>query len=371
MHLKKTITIGICLALWAVSVAQAQPADSLQYALAQWRQVLDLPALHRPGSKRVYHAANEAQLHAALQKAARRGGTVLLAAGTYRLDAPLHLPTGVVLRGAHRDSTRLLVYIKAPFAAHESGKRAGAVVMKKVQYSGLENLTVQYKAAAFAPNDKDSLTAAWDRTVFHVQESRDTLLFVDLVLIDSAQHCWVKNCRLLWAGNDPVHITASQYISCSGNYVDRAYNKSDRGQGYYNIIRSSHVLVQADTIRRLRHFSIHRGAQYVVVQGCYMEVDINFHSGDGGYNLVYGNTLRIPTWHSWNAIARGDPRQHLPPGPYNLLLSNSFTNKNGQRIASEAGVLYRMNEQWEGGNFYPWQQAAASQIEKMLSTPKR
>lgn len=355
----------------AVSAAQAQPADSLQYATAQWRQVLDLPAVHQPKSKQVYHASTVAEIHTALPKAARRGGVVVLAPGIYNLYKPLYLPTGVVLRGAHRDSTRLQVYIKAPFAAHESGQRAGAVVMKKVENAGLENLTVQYKAADFAPNDKDSLNATWDRTVFHVQESRDTMLFVDLVLIDSARHCWVKNCKLLWAGNDPVHITASQYISCTNNYVDRAYNKSDRGQGYYNIIRSSHVLVQADTIRRLRHFSIHRGAQYVVVKDCHMEVDINFHSGDGGYNLVYGNTLRIPTWHSWNAIARGDPKQHLPPGPFNLLLNNSFTNKNGLQIASEAGVLYRMNEQWDGGNFYPWQQAAVSEIEKLFSnSPK-
>lgn len=354
------------MALLTVSTALAQPADSLQHAIAQWRLVLDLPTMHQPNSKRMYHAATEAQLYTALQKAAKKGGTVLLAAGIYRLYQPLYLPSGVVLRGAHRDSTKLLVYIKAPFAAHESGQRTGAVVMKKVQHSGLENLTLQYRAASFAPNDKDSFHTAWDRTVFHVQESRDTMLFVDLVLIDSAQHCWIKNCKLLWAGNDPVHITASQYISCTNNYVDRAYNKSDRGQGYYNIIRSSHVLVQADTIRRLRHFSIHRGAQYVVVKDCYMEVDINFHNGDGGYNLVYGNTVRIPTWHSWNAIARGDPKQHLPPGPFNLLLNNSFTNKNGQRLASEVGVLYRMNEQWEGGAFYKWSMVLVETLEGML-----
>ena len=335
--------------------AQSQGDDTLQNAILQWQQVVQQEKTRvLLNAKKIYRVTNEAELIVALKKAGKKGGVVLLQNGIYRIYRSLQIPSRVTLRGTHQDSTQLHVYIKAPFAQQESGKRAGAVVMKKVTHAGVENLTIQYKAAAFEPNDKDSLHAEWDRTVFHVQEMRDTMLFVDLVLIDSAENCWIKNCKLLWAGNDPVHITASKYITCSGNYVDRAYNKSDRGQGYYNIIRSSHVLVQGDTIRRLRHFSIHRGAQYVVVQNCYLEVDINFHSGDGGYNLVYGNTIRIPQWHSWNAISRGDPNQHQPPGPFNLLVDNNFTNKNGRKIASQPGVTYRMNEQWQGSAFYLW-----------------
>jgi hypothetical protein len=266
------------------------------------------------------------------------------------VDETIFMPSGVVLRGVHRDSTQLQVYIKAPFAAHESGKRAGAIVMKKVIHSGLENLAVHYKAAAFEPNDKDSMNAAWDRSVFHVPETRDTMLFVDLVLIDSSQHCWIQNCKLLWAGNDPVHITASQHITCTGNYIDRAYNKHDRGQGYYNIIRSKYVLVQGDTIRRIRHFAIHLGSRYVVVRNCYLEVDVNFHNGDLGYNLIEGNTIRIPNWHSWSAFQRGDPRQHQPPGPWNLLYNNNARNKDGKPLASQSGVVYKMNDAWEGGS---------------------
>jgi hypothetical protein len=224
-----------------------------------------------------------------------------------------------------------------------------AISFKKVSHTGIEHLTIQYKAASFEPNDKDSMNAVWDRTVFHVQEMRDTLLFVDLILFDSAVNAWVKDCNLFWAGCDPIHITASNHITCRGNFVDRAYNKADRGQGYYNIIRSKYVLIENEIIRRLRHFSIHYASQFVVVSNCYLEVDINFHNGDLGYNLIEGNTIRIPNWHSWSAFQRGDPKQHKPPGPWNIIYNNDALNKNGIANASDKGLVYKINENWEGG----------------------
>lgn len=329
--------------------------DTLAFARQQWERA---GAHHATSSsvntKTMVRVGPGQSIAAALRRADRQGGgVVLLGAGIHRLDETVLVPSGVVLRGAHRDSTQLHVYIKAPFAEHESGRRTGAVVLKKVQQAGVENLTIQYKAANFEPTDKDSMNAAWDRTVFHVPESRDTMLFVDLVLIDSAENCWIKNCRLLWAGNDPVHITSSKYISCMGNYVDRAYNKADRGQGYYNIIRSKYVLVQGDSVRRIRHFSIHLGSQYVVVRNCYLEVDVNFHNGDLGYNLITNNKIRIPNWHSWSAFQRGDPRQHQPPGPWNLLYNNDARNKDGSSPAPAKNKVYMVNTKWEGGTVLP------------------
>lgn len=326
--------------------------DTLRLAQHHWQQAGAVPDTSR------YRPAIVVRPGRSIAKAAcrlyrRGGGTVVLAPGTHRLYRPLLLPAGVVLRGAHRDSSRLAVYIKAPFVAHESGKRTAAVVMKKVQQAGVENLTILYNAATFAPNDKDSGSAPWDRTVFHVPERRDTLLFVDLVLLDSAAHCWIKDCNLLWAGCDPVHITASRFITCSNNYVDRAYNKFDLGQGYYNIIRSEYVLVANEWVRRIRHFGIHRGSRYVVVRNSRLEVDLNFHNADGGFNLIEGNTIRIPAWHSWNAFQRGDRRQHGAPGPWNLLFANDARNKDGRQVASGSGQVFCVNTNWDGGNTVP------------------
>lgn len=346
----------ICFSVFVCSFITIRSScqDTLAMARVQWQRTINVTAKLSAGSRKIIVVKPGQSIEKAVRRAAAGGvGTVMLAAGIHRVNRPLLVPSSTVLQGVHRDSTRLHVYIKAPFAAHESGKRTGAVVFKKVSNAGLENLTIQYKAASFEPNDKDSLNAAWDRNVFHGRECRDTMLFVDLVLIDSSEKIWVKNCRLLWAGNDPIHMTASQFITCSKNYIDRAYNKSDRGQGYYNIIRSKHILVDGDTVRRIRHFTIHRGSQYIVVRNSFFEVDINFHNGDAGYNLIEGNTVRIPSWHSWNAISRGDPRQHQPPGPWNLLYNNYFCNKDGRVVASGKGIAYLVNDRWEGGVIRP------------------
>lgn len=345
------LLISMLLSCPSMQLLSQNTLDTLAFAQKHWQLTGvegGIPKLS--ATKPLVRIKPGESIQHALNKAAKAGGgLVLFEPGIHRIYQTVAVPSGVVLRGVHRDSSRIHVYIKAPFAEHESGKRVAAFSFKKISHSGIEHLTIQYKAAGFEPNDKDSMNAVWDRTVFHVQEMRDTLLFVDLLLFDSSVNGWVKDCNLLWAGCDPIHITASSHITCRGNFVDRAYNKADKGQGYYNIIRSKYVLIENEIIRRLRHFSIHYASQFVVVRNCYFEVDINFHNGDSGYNLIEGNTIRIPNWHSWSAFQRGDPRQHKPPGPWNIVYNNDALNKDGKAIASDKKVVFRINEHWAGG----------------------
>lgn len=286
----------------------------------------------------------------AIEQAAKNGGgIVLLLNGIYPLSKAIHLKSNVMLRGESKEHVELQVFIHGTFRQY-GGSRTAALNIVKQKNVGIENITIEYKGTFFEPLDKDSMNAAWDVAVYHQPEKRDTSLFTDHIWIDSSENCWVQNCNLLQAGCDPIHISRSAHITCRGNYVDRSYNKNDGGMGYYNIIESKYILITNEHIRRIRHLAIHRGSSYVVVVNNYLEVDINFHDGDKGNCLVQGNTIRIPKWHSWSAIQRGDPRQHLPPGPGNYLFDNDARNKDGNSTASGKGIVYQMNRDWKEKN---------------------
>lgn len=282
-----------------------------------------------------------------IDKAARKGGVVLLQKGEYIIDKTLNMRSGVVLRGESAASVKLNVIMKGDFK-RGMGARTAAIKLNGIQRSGLEQLTIQYKAVDFEPNDRNSFDAPWEVEVFHRREMRDSSLFVEQVWIDQSRNCWVQDCRILWAGNDPIRITLSDHITCRRNYIDRCYNKCDGGMGYYHMTNCRYVLVANDTVRRIRHFAIQNHSKYNVVINNYFEVDINFHNGDDGHNLIQGNTVRIPEWHSWNPVARGVPGQHLPPGKGNILVNNVFVNKGGQKVYSEPNVMYELSDNWEG-----------------------
>lgn len=282
-----------------------------------------------------------------IDKAARQGtGVVVLCKGNYIIDKPLNLKSGVVLRGESKNDVRLLVKLKGQFWRVKNSKRVGAILLHGIERAGVENLTVKYDAVDFEPLDYDRLDAPWDKAVFHQREMRDTALFVEQIWINQSRNCWVQDCRILWAGSDPIRITLSDHITCRRNYIDRCYNKNDGGMGYYNISNSRYVLVANDTVRRIRHFAIQNQSKYNVVLNNYFEVDINFHDGDEGCNLIMGNSARIPLWHSWNPVSRGVPQQHLPPGKLNVLFNNEFWDKTNQKIYSEPGLVYEIGSDW-------------------------
>jgi len=295
-------------------------------------------------------------LQQAIEQLGKRGGGVLLLRnGEYVLRATVHLESGVILRGESKDS--VLLSVKIHGYHFKTGKpRQSALLVRNKQGVGIENLTMKYTDANFEPLDKDSINGRWIKAIFHQKELRDTSLFVEHIWIDSSRNCWVQNCKLLWAGSDPLRITNSEHITCRMNYVDRSYNKNDGGMGYYNIINSRYVLITKEYIRRLRHFTIQVQSRYNVVYDNYLEVDINFHDDDGGYNLIEKNIIIIPTWHSWHCFQRGDPKKHRVPGPSNIIYDNNATFKTQEKEASDRRVVYVMNTQWGSTNTIPTQE---------------
>jgi hypothetical protein len=286
-------------------------------------------------------------LQKAIDTVAKKGGVLLLMPGEYIINKSINLRSGVILRGVSKASVVLSVKIHGYFWRTKNQKRTGAVLLHSIENAGIENLTIKYTAVNFEPNDKDSASAAWTMDVFHKRELRDTTLFVESIWIHQSRNCWVQNCNILWSGSDPVRITLSDHITCRRNFIDRCYNKNDGGMGYYNISNSRYVLICNERIRRIRHLAIQNFSKYNVVVDNDMEVDINFHDGDAGYNLVMGNRVKIPKWHSWSPISSGVPTQHLPPGKGNILYDNTLINKAGEFIFSKPNTAYEIHSEWQ------------------------
>ena len=293
------------------------------------------------------------------------GGVLLLHAGDYSIRESLKIPSNVVLRGVHKDSVLLRVDMHG---SHFSTRNPtiGAICMLQVEQAGLEDLTLRYVTADFEPLDRQHIYDPWDVKIFHERELRDTTLFVEMIWINGSKNCWVDNCNILWSGNDAIRINNSKHITCRKNFIDRSYNKCDGGMGYYNIMRSEYVLCCYEKVRRLRHFAIHINSKYCVAIHNDFEVDVNFHSGDDGYNLVENNRVIIPVWHSWHCFSLGDPGQHKPAGKWNIIFNNqTYYKLNGPEF-SEPNVVYQVNDQFggksvirtdlpppSGGTFYP------------------
>ncbi len=261
--------------------------------------------------------------------AAQGGGVVWLGRGKYPVKRPLMLRSGVILRGEDRDSTRLLVELKANFFRHNGGQAVTALGATDAERVGVENLTIRYAAVSFEPNDRDEANAAWSPDVFHRPELRDTTVYVSLLIFTRCRNSWVDSCNLLWAGAHPIGLAQCQHMTLRDNVIDRAYIKQDsRHGGYYGVWGSSYCLIYNETVSRIRHFALMLpGCRYNVVLNCRFTVDVNFHDRDDGHNLVEQCQIQTPVWHSWAAVAVGSPQQHGPPGPGNLLFNNEVSSK--------------------------------------------
>lgn len=275
------------------------------------------------------------------------GGKLLLNNGDYMIKKTLHIPSNVILRGENRDQVRLLVDMHGYH--FKTGKPlTAAISLDGVERAGVENLTIRYVTPDFEPVDKQHVYEPWDRAVFHEREMRDTTLFVEMIWINNSRNCWIDNCQILWSGSDAIRINNSEHITCRRNYVDRSYNKCDGGMGYYNIMRSKYILCCYEKVRRIRHFAIHVGSKYCVAIYNDFEVDVNFHSGDEGYNLIEDNRVIIPVWHSWHCFQLGDPGQHKPAGKWNVLYNNVTYHKLNGPEDSKSNTVYLMNDIFGG-----------------------
>lgn len=275
------------------------------------------------------------------------GGKIILEPGRYILSKSLIMRDNIYLEGVDKETVVLEGKSQASFEPSPE-KTPCIIEFNSLKGSGLSNLTLTYTAADFLPIDHEEFYHSWDKNAFKNDPQGDTTLYVGLIGIKNAEDILVNNCQLLNAGTDPIIIAQSKHVSVLNTLVKGSYNKGGKGNGYFNIdANSSHVLVKHCYVQKIRHLAIQNGAEYNVIYDNYFEVDVNFHNGDSGNNLVENNIIRIPEWHGWHCFSSGAKSLHRPPGPNNYLLNNFTQYKlpipNIRPFTTEYGdsVLYK------------------------------
>lgn len=256
---------------------------------------------------------------------ANGGGVILLNEGVYRIDETIFMGDGVVLRGADRDG----VVIESSIRTDDP--RDATIRYDEVDNAGLENLTLNSDVDGREPTPLD-----FNNDPFGEDHLHSTHVYIDRGSNDN----WVTDVNVLNAGSNPVDLNGD-HNTFANNLVSGAFNKGGGGNGYY-AVNGDNNLIYNETVTGIRHFSIQVGAEHNVVTNSRFEVDVNFHNGDDGGNLVEGNVIDIPARHWWTGIDTGDAQfGHRPPGERNVLVNNDIHHA-GTRdtVHHEPNVIY-------------------------------
>lgn len=295
---------------------------------SHWQHVGAQVDFSQPQSRWVKLAIHDDLQFTCDSTSAAGGGLLYLKSGTYALDSTLFVPSNISILGDTTGTTTLITKM-AGYFTNDPNLTVAMIIFENTVGSKIENVTLKYVRSNDEPISGASFISPWDNTVFTNDPNGDTSLYVGLIGFKNAYNCLVKNCQLINAGTDPIFISQSKNISVKNCVIEGSYNKGGKGNGYFNIDdSSSYILVKNNDIRKIRHLAIQNGAHHNVVYQNYLEVDINFHNGDAGYNLIEKNTIRIPEWHGWHPFSAGSASLHAPPGAFNILFDNQTQYKN-------------------------------------------
>ena len=289
---------------------------------------------------------------------------ILLKNGTYDIDKTIQLKSNIILRGESRDNVKLDVTIRYQRRRFE---HEGAFVLDEVEHVGIENLTMEYipERPITIYDDRNVDRNRWcGNRCFGNDPDGLRNMYVSFIMIEKkSKNCWVDSCTLKNSGSNPINVNGRNN-TFRNNFIDAAYNKGSGGAAYY-AINGDYNLIVNERVRRIRHFSIQLGAKYNVVYGCDFEVDINFHNGDDGFNLIENNKVKSEQWRSWGAFASGGSQYgHKPPGENNIIFNNEVSGKNNSSRFSSVTKVFVFDQYSNprelsstppsGGTFYPF-----------------
>ncbi|SNR15571.1 T9SS type A sorting domain-containing protein [Tenacibaculum jejuense] len=264
---------------------------------------------------------------------------VLLKKGSYTIDRSLNIKSNIILRGETKDEVIFNVTIRA----YENSK-ASALKFNDVRKSGLEDITFEYiptKSTTIYDDRNKAENRFCGSDCFSNDPDGIKNMYVSFVEIDKrSKNCWIDNCVFKNSGTNPLKISGD-YITCRNNFIDACFNKGGGGNGYYDI-RGNYGLFVNESVRRIRHFAIQQKAKYNVVTNCNLEVDVNFHNGDEGYNLIENNKISSLQWRSWGAFASGGSKYgHKKPGSNNLIFNNKTRGRsNSERFSGDKVFVF-------------------------------
>ncbi len=248
--------------------------------------------------------------------AADRPGVLAIEPGTYPFSGVLKLKPGLVLRGLDRQETILASTLDEATSTYGVGEKHA---VEMASGSALEDLTLRNQAVFAIP----------EKTYQGKYDNPGAPKSGLIRFGGKVENAWVQRCDLTHAGSNPVSIAGS-HLTLRDCLIAKAHNKGGKGHGYLELGGASHILFYNCEIRDIRHVSIMWKSRYVVVYGCRLNVDINFHDGLPERCLVEKTTIERRGGHHWSPICYGwEPWQDVGPGPRNFLWNNDFDGAGG------------------------------------------
>lgn len=286
------------------------------------------------------------------------GGVLVLTDGTYDLPSVIQMRSNVVLRGESRDGTILESSLRGTEAAPVDLVNFAS----GVSGAGLEGITLRYRVDRCEPVDNVSLTEeqllagpSGNNSAYYTDnpcgnQALSDQLYVNWVRINNdANNNWLRAINVVESGSHPVRIFGdhNEVRDC---LIDRAYQKRNGpgGAAYFAIFGQDNLVI-GNEITRIRHVLVSEFSgsdnfpgQYNVFFGNVFDVDMNFHNGGLGNNLVERNEIRPPAYKQLAGrpfLTGSFTNGHLLPGPDERLYKND-TSEAAVTDFNEQDVIY-------------------------------
>jgi len=136
---------------------------------------------------------------------------------------------------------------------------------------------------------------------------------VDMIKFEYVVNSNIEDVKILNAGSNSLVFESVYGCSAKELYVDRAWNKGKKGNGYVRFSRAFNSQITQSTIRNIRHLTIQWSSANNLFENLDMSVDINLHGGYTHDNSIKNIHFNIPDFHRWDAITLTPPTAKWAP----------------------------------------------------------
>ncbi|MEA1918419.1 MAG: glycosyltransferase [Campylobacterota bacterium] len=146
---------------------------------------------------------------------------------------------------------------------------------------------------------------------------------VDMIRFEYAANVKAHNLKILNSGRHPIMMEYVFHADLSHLYINGAWNKGKKGNGYVRISRTFNSILHHSTIKNIRHITLQWSSADNLLQ--YLELqnaDINFHGGYSHDNTVKNISIQSSPEHLWKPITYTPINAHYAPpdGPRNQVM---------------------------------------------------
>ncbi|WP_281989554.1 T9SS type A sorting domain-containing protein [Aquimarina aggregata] len=236
-------------------------------------------------------AKNSDGLNAAINRLANQlgnnqKGLIMLPAGTYTINKPVNMKSGVSLKGKNRNTVVCMV----------STTQNAAFSFNRIGRAGLYTMTIRGNFENKSGKKVSKPKYPWNYGINNNFELKGTGNDNTLVWIKDSKNCWLDKVNLINSAKEPLRVAGRN----SGNntlrdlYVDGSFNKAGGAQGYFFLL-SGRNLITGCKITHLRHISLQGDfAEFNVLYDNDFKQEVSFHTGDNGNNLIENNYITLP-----------------------------------------------------------------------------